>query len=280
MLGRLIAYEFRASSRLIPLVYAVVGLLVVAGMIFSFFDLPVYYVISFVVLWLAAFAALIITYVVIFIRFYRGMYGSEGYLAMTLPVRPAELYFSKMIVSFCWMLLSAVVMTLAALASIVMIFRWVEGEMPTYLWEEIVDVFSTNYGEILPPGMIPVSIIMGIVGYCSFIAQVYFCITIANVRPFQKLGIGAAIIAYVVMAITVGILSNILTYFVPLSLVYTAGEGWSVVNRSMWSSMFDYAYSYDMNFSIGIAAYLLPVVMAVGLPIITIRLMGRTVNLK
>ena len=90
MLGKLIKYEFRASGRLIPLVYLVVGLMMIAGIITSLSKMYVYMSISFVLLFLAGAAAMIITYVVVFLRFHRGCSAAKALSAMTLPVTSTQ----------------------------------------------------------------------------------------------------------------------------------------------------------------------------------------------
>lgn len=293
MLGKLIKYEFKASGRLIPLVYLVVGLLAIVGMILSLAKVYVYVAISFVLMFLAGAAAIIITYVIIFLRFYRGMFGAEGYLSMTLPVSPTQLYLSKTITSFVWLFLSSAVMVFswasAFVSMLIMVYRSIDYSLESRqavqeLWreamEELPQEFYDMVGRYLSPGMIVFFIIMGIIGYLSFTSQVYFCVTVSNVKPFQSLGIGSAIIAFVVLQIINGIINTTLQLYLPFGLTFDPYTGWSLINDSTWNSMFGYGSYYSSSFTIGLGSYLLPILYAFVLPIFTIRLIDRKVSLK
>lgn len=63
---------------------------------------------------LAFIAFVIMTVVFLVYRFYKNYFTDEGYLMLTLPVKPASLIFSKLFNSWVWLLLSAIV----ALASL------------------------------------------------------------------------------------------------------------------------------------------------------------------
>lgn len=292
MLGKLIKYEFRASGQLIPLAFLVVLLLAAAGLALSFTAHYIYTLISFIMLLLAGAAAMIITYVVVFLRFHRGMFGAEGYLAMTLPATPAQLYLSKTIVAFVWLLLSGVMTILAWIAamvafvsSMVRVVAADEGVAVENMWRQFWRAWNelpANEMQMLrsmfSPGFITIVVVMSIIGYLAFAAQVFFCVTIANVKPFQKMGIAAAVLAFVVLYIVNGTLSTALTYFLPMSVVFDPVTGWALSARTMWSSMF--GGSFYTEFSMGIGAYVLNILYAFALPVLTVRLIERKVNLK
>ena len=122
-------------------------------------------------------------------------------------------------------------------------------------------------------------IAISIIGYLAFVSQVYFCVTISNVRPFQSLGIGAAIIAYVVIAIVNTIISTLLTIYVPFGLSFDPSLGWHLSNSNMWSSLYS-ATAYSSNFTMGVASYVFTALYAFVLPIFTIRLIERKVKLR
>lgn len=287
MLGKLIKYEFKSSGRLIPIIYLIVGLLTVTGVLLTFANLYIYTAIAFILLFLAGAAALVTTYVVIFLRFYHGMFGSEGYLAMTLPVTSGQLYLSKTIVAAIWLFLSnlvCIVSWIASFCSIMLMVAHESGMNWGDIQEEVrwaFDTFTSEelllFQQLFSPGIIIFSIVIGIIGFLSLTSQIYFCVTLSNVRPFQRLGIGAAIIAFVVLWIVNSVLNNVLTYFLPLSLTFAPQAGWSISTQSMWSSMNEY---YSTSFSMGLGGYILPIFYALILPIFTIRLIKHRVTLK
>ena len=109
MLGKLMKYEFRATAIYFLPIYAV--LVLVSGMryvvslisqkfastftTFSEFGLSAVYL-------LLAFGLAITTFIVIIIRFYKNLLGTEGYLMFTLPVSIEQNILAKLIPSVIW----------------------------------------------------------------------------------------------------------------------------------------------------------------------------------
>lgn len=280
MLGKLISYEFKASGRLIPLVYCIVGMLAVTAVALSFFKFVIIVPLVWMLLFLAGAAAMIITYVVIFMRFYRSMFSAEGYLSHTLPVSSTQLYISKGIVAICWLLLSLIVTFVSWVAAFASMASFIQEESGIDLSREVMDEISREMGDFFPmffsTPAITFMIVITLIGYVSFIAQVFFCVTLSSVKPFSSLGIGGAILSYVGLSIISYILTSTLTYFLPLSVTFTPETGWFFTNQAMWNSMYDYSY----NTSIGIGGYIMPILFAVGLPPLTIWLINNKVSLK
>lgn len=276
MLGRLIRYEFRASGRLIPIVYAVVGLLAVSGLLLSLVDAYIYMGLSFLLLFLAGAAAMIITYVVIISRFYRGLFGAEGYLSMTLPVTSQQLYLSKTIVGLGWLLLSTVVTVCAWLIAMFSLLRIAANniEFPRDFLQEMGRALQVFFG----PSMLVFFVFSMLVSFLLFLAQAFFCITLSNVKPFHKLGIGTAVLAFVGLQILQQAIGAGLALLLPLSLRFDlAAGGWSLSTQSMWNSL---QTAGGSAFSIGLGAHFLSLAVALLLPILTTWLLDRKVNLK
>lgn len=109
MLGKLIKYEFRATAIYFLPIYVV--LVLVSGMryvvslisqrfsngfsAFSGFSLSAIYL-------LLALGLAITTFIVIIIRFYKNLLGTEGYLMFTLPVSVEQNILAKLIPSVVW----------------------------------------------------------------------------------------------------------------------------------------------------------------------------------
>jgi len=132
MLGKLIKYEFKATARIFVLAYVVVVVLagVNAAMLSlkpaSGSGLDVVYAgasaIMTLLFGIAAFAAFLLTFVIIVVRFYR-MLGDEGYLWFTLPVTPTQQIFGKLIPAIVWTIVTAIV-TLASSGLVTRRLNW------------------------------------------------------------------------------------------------------------------------------------------------------------
>lgn len=115
MLGKLIKYEFRATAIYFLPIYVVLvlvsGLRYVVSLIsqrfsngfsaFSGFSLSAIYL-------LLALGLAITTFIVIIIRFYKNLLGTEGYLMFTLPVSVEQNILAKLIPSVVWFMGSCV----------------------------------------------------------------------------------------------------------------------------------------------------------------------------
>jgi hypothetical protein len=65
-----------------------------------------------------------------------------------------------------------------------------------------------------------------------YIAEIYFAITLSNVRPFQRQSLIPAILIFVVLSGATTIISSLLTAYVPLSLAITV-HGIELTTKAM-----------------------------------------------
>ena len=126
MLKNLLKYEFKATGRIIGLLCA--ALIVIAcisrlilglgsynnhmfGGVNPFVDimgaLSVFLYVMFIC------AVLVITFVIILLRFYKNLLGDEGYIMFTLPASVHQHVWSKLIVSAVWFIATGVVVFLS-----------------------------------------------------------------------------------------------------------------------------------------------------------------------
>ena len=108
MVGKLLKHEFRATARVMLLVYAALtASAVLANLSFRFMEVDSVFLRIVFGLWIALFvigvvAAVVVTAVVMIGRFYRSLLKEQGYLMHTLPVSVHGHIWSKLIVSLVW----------------------------------------------------------------------------------------------------------------------------------------------------------------------------------
>ena len=108
MVGKLLKHEFRATARIMLLVYAALAAVAILfNLSFRFTEIDnVFLQILFAVMTtlfvIGVIAAAVITAVVMIGRFYRSLLKEQGYLMHTLPVSVHGHIWSKLIVSFVW----------------------------------------------------------------------------------------------------------------------------------------------------------------------------------
>ncbi|NLY47995.1 MAG: hypothetical protein GX059_03110 [Clostridiales bacterium] len=121
MLGKLIKHEFNATARIfLPLYLIMLLLSLINRVMFSIDNLskPLKTIRNFSIAMyvLSILAAIVVTFVIMILRFYRNLLSDEGYLMFTLPVKPSQHIISKLIVSMIWNIGTLAVVALSLLA--------------------------------------------------------------------------------------------------------------------------------------------------------------------
>lgn len=131
MLGKLLKYELSATSKsLIPLFIGIIALSIVSK-ISIFTKNEIFTGLSFLAFGVFIFSTFIITLIIIIQRFYKNLFGDEGYLMHTLPVKPYKLILSK-ILSNCIFILAAIVV--GGISLYILSFDEIEwSQVPTYI---------------------------------------------------------------------------------------------------------------------------------------------------
>lgn len=151
MLGKLIKHELKATGRILLPLYIIMLLLSLVNRVLSdinIFNGPLNTIRVFIMsaYVISILATLVITFVVIVLRFYKNLMSDEGYLMFTLPVKPTQLINSKLIVSLLWNIVSIVIVG----ASLLIIFA-TPTRMDTFwgffdaMFISLKDSFGNNY---------------------------------------------------------------------------------------------------------------------------------------
>ncbi len=212
MLGKLIKNAFKSNAAGVYNIYIAEGIITVVMLILLLVDwtkwgdagvglgLAVKCVAS-VALCITAAVGIIMTFVAVFSDFRRSMYGIEGHLTLSLPVRGSSLLFAKWLSGAFWVILSYVVFCLAAGGSAMYVFRHsmsiVEGDAAySSIYEiatQMVQQLCESAGITTPSGRVIGYIVTmyafdGGIRACAFVLLVFFAVSLAHCRPFEKLG--------------------------------------------------------------------------------------------
>lgn len=217
MTGKLIKYEFRSSIKLMALIWAAI---IVSSVLFSLcgnafqgavvdgsdpqvaglFGEIVTFVTGFVY-FMSIMAMIVITLVLIVMRFYKGLFGSEGYLMNTLPVKPWQLITSKGVVAAVLVIAGVAVSVIS-----VMILAGLSGIADiTEAFREISAVMKAEPMLILTAIEL---LIIVIVGLLKSIYQVYASLAIGQL--VNKYRILLALGAYIGINIALSVIAMIL----------------------------------------------------------------------
>ena len=277
MLGKLLKYEFKSTSRVMWLLYlGLIGVALMLGIIVRVGDftgiteysstyinmnneamnsvLRILLVFLGISYFLVLTAVMVITTVMIVLRFYRNILGDEGYLMHTLPVPTTHLLTSKLLISVIWMLLagaSAVVSGFVFMVSSGFLgFLIREGE----LIRVIKEVF-----EVLPWTTVILTLVSGLIGIVSSILLFYLSMAIGNMANKNKFLF--SVLAYLGIQTVLSIVA---------SIVMVLGG----------TALFEQVYEAETFFNtINITSIIINVLTAVGCFIATDWILKRRLNL-
>ncbi len=204
MLRKLMKYEFKATGRImLPLYAALLGFAIInklfigtnldeINMNFLGGVPAVITMMAYVVTMVAVFVG---TLFITVQRFYKNLFGDEGYLMNTIPVKSSQNIVNKLIVSIVWTIISVVI---AVLSIIIMAYE-------PGVFKDIIREFKNILPEIGPNFLVIIeSIIFVIVSLAYQIMMLYTSLSIGQLFKSNKLlgaFVGFMIINTVVEAI-------------------------------------------------------------------------------
>lgn len=124
MLGKLLKHEWKSVGKVLIVINLVLILITLIGcgiLNTNTFDNPeaIPLAVVLIIFYALSLSTLgIVTFIYLYIRFYRNLFTAEGYLMHTLPVSPIQLFHSKLLVGYFWTALNSllIVLSIAALS--------------------------------------------------------------------------------------------------------------------------------------------------------------------
>ena len=211
MLGKLLKYELKATSRVfIPLYIAILVVSIVNGLSLNLEILNIQGLATIVLMCLFI-SLFVITIVVTIQRFNKNLLKDEGYLMFTLPVSSKHLVLSKYLTSLIWTFLSFVV----AFLSFTIIFM-----IPTYKYFDFsyfINEFNLLFSNMLNLnilGQFLKIILLMIISYTIFIFNVYLALSLGELPIFNRFRNVSSFIGFLVINLLISYAQNIVSLFV------------------------------------------------------------------
>lgn len=217
MLGKLLKYELKATSRTFLPIYIALILVALGNRLFRLGNINLGFGLTTAIL-VGLFVALgVLTLIVTIQRFNRNLLGDEGYLMFTLPVTAHELIFSKLIATLIWGVISGIigVITCIILMGDYQSLKEIIQMWPQ-LWSEFMIEMNAQFKGQIVFMIISVPLI-GLFSYIEFILMIYLSLATAQLPIFTKhRGIISFITFFVINSI-LQLLVAIVGEFIPLS---------------------------------------------------------------
>ncbi|MGN1117281.1 MAG: hypothetical protein ACI4RU_01585 [Acutalibacteraceae bacterium] len=274
MLGKLIKHEFIQTSKSLIAVYAAAGAAIAVLLVSYITKITLIGVTASFALVIIGFAAIIMTLVMVIKNFNDSLYGAQGYLTFTLPVKSGDILFSKFLVSFTWivagyavMLLTWVIVFLFARAKSDGMLETITGMLQSF---EAIGSLPTTKLVIEYAAIILAGYGVTVISYVSF---VFFAVTAANTKRFQHKPLFYGIIFFFIIYIINKVASTVLSYKLPLSISVFADKvslTFSAMTEGVDGSLV----------TTGIGGKIFTVLFAAALLFVTGRIMEKKVNVK
>lgn len=219
MLGKLLKYEIKATSRTFLPLFGVLLLFTLINKLFfiinpSHFSLP--QGISMTVYVVTLVGIIVVTLLITIQRFYKNLLGDEGYLMFTLPVKPWQLITSKLAVSGMWNIVSTAV---AILSVLVMVLGSADLRAFPRAWAEMMQNMRLAMG--MSPALFFFELALLILGGLAMgIMVIYLSIALGHQLNSKKL-LGS----FGAFLLTTTVIQSVTTFVVWLLSKLLSGHG-------------------------------------------------------
>lgn len=279
MLRKLIKYDFKALSRYLIVIHAMLLITAVLGRLLFVGRLmsdpgrlsnagaiaTIIGIIIYVILFMTAVFG---TMLMIAICFYKNLYSDEGYLTHTLPVTRGQLLISKTVSGSVWMLLD---MMMVILSLFILVLTRPVLDSFSSSWDELLSAMgfpaSTGYGKILLAFAV-----LFIVSAVGSVVLIYVSITIGQLFSNHRV-LGAVVVYFVINTIVSIICSIAGTVYSMSSFIHAADE-------SSFVMMVNDGVIYQMYARLFLFSLVLEIILAIGAYTVTYLLMQKKLNLN
>ena len=214
MLGKLLKYELKSTSRTMGVLYlavlvvaAVVGFISRGTILDATQGNAIAVVISGLIYALLIMALMIVTTVMILQRFYKNLLKGEGYLMHTLPVPTWMLVASKVISSLIWILLSIAVLVVSIFVIILTgvlgngLFLATDIDWSSIDWTNIFRVFRESAGEVV------MTVVAAVIQIVRIVLLVYTAMAIGAAAKSHK--VFYSVLTFIIIMIIMGIIGTV-----------------------------------------------------------------------
>ena len=246
-LGKLIKYDFMDVSKLIIPFYIGMGVMGIVIRVFWFILLNekiddrvristgVFQFMSYFGYVIAIIGIILMTYYAVIIRYYRSIYGNEGYLTNTLPIETYEIILAKLLTFFSWFVINGIIIffTFWFIIPIEGIFK--ANIFRPEVLREIEMFLRHSVGTALIIGIISM-LVMTI----EKILFLFLCVSIANmVKSYRILtGIGA----YIILGGIIGLIKQVI-----LTFTYIFDKNYGNYDNSEWEVLRTFENVFNTN---------------------------------
>ena len=226
MMLKLLKNDFISTGRIMGVIYLIVAG-VSAGTLISHYAKPseemtVVEALGIALLLLVSLCLFVLTVVFVLSDFQKSLYGEQGYLTFTLPVKSWMILASKVIVSAVWFVVALAALLASLWVTIVVLKEEVLGDNYDLIMGVLEQVSTVNVSSVIVS--LVARIILYFIQFAFFTITVFFTSTVANTRHFQKKNIFWTIVLFVPIAGAVTKFAEFINSKIVFALFFIEGK--------------------------------------------------------
>ncbi len=280
MLGKLIKNEFKTSWQSMSGLYLAAGITILTMLLLLFVKSALVTILGGLALAGISVVSIVMTIVMVISNYNRSMFGAQGYLTLTLPVKSSHLLFSKTIVSFAWVFITSIFVTIISVFSFFYSLAQVSENIKTFMtqfYDLLNELKAIPDLETLKVPMIAI-LIMFFVFLLALVCKVYFAITIAHTKLFRKMpsGLATIIVLFAVLVVSIVLFVWGMKH-IPMAIVIVENTVYFTITKAQLESVFALSASHPY---LPVGGIIFPIITSIGLQFATSYLIKKKINIR
>lgn len=277
MFSKVIKHDFISTGRIMGIIYIIVAGISAVTLISHYAkkagEMTVAEMLGVSVLLIVSMCMFILTVVVVLNDFQKTLYGEQGYLTFTLPVKSWMILGSKVLVSTVWFVVALAALFGSMWVTVVVLKEEVLGENYDLIMSVLSQFSTVNVSAVVIS--VVIRIILYFVQFAFFTITVFFTSTIANTRHFQKRSTLWTIVLFIPIAFVVSKVAGFIDDHIVFSLFILDGKLSLVTDSAEYTRLL-----LNGSSPIDIASIFVYFIVGAGIFYATHYIMSKKVNIR
>lgn len=277
MFSKVIKHDFISTGRIMGIIYIIVAGISAVTLVSHYAkkagEMTVAEMLGVSVLLIVSMCLFILTVVVVLNDFQKTLYGEQGYLTFTLPVKSWMILGSKVLVSTVWFVVALAALFGSMWVTVVVLKEEVLGENYDLIMSVLSQFSTVNVSAVVIS--VVIRIILYFVQFAFFTITVFFTSTIANTRHFQKRSTLWTIVLFIPIAVVVSKVAGFIDDHIVFSLFILDGKLSLVTDSAEYTRLL-----LNGSSPIDIASIFVYLIVGAGIFYATHYIMSKKVNIR
>lgn len=277
MFSKVVKHDFISTGRIMGIIYIIVAGISAVTLVSHYAkkagEMTIAEMLGVSVLLIVSMCLFILTVVVVLNDFQKTLYGEQGYLTFTLPVKSWMILGSKVLVSTVWFVVALAALFGSMWVTVVVLKEEVLGENYDLIMSVLSQFSTVNVSAVVIS--VVIRIILYFVQFAFFTITVFFTSTIANTRHFQKRSTLWTIVLFIPIAVVVSKVAGFIDDHIVFSLFILDGKLSLVTDSAEYTRLL-----LNGSSPIDIASIFVYLIVGAGIFYATHYIMSKKVNIR